>query len=1318
MWDGPRQPVPGYRVCPGESFPPRMPQGAHPRMRGRPPFPFRDGPRALNPRFGGPGVPPFMHRDRDVAMDGCWEEGRMLPEEQMHHSRRGRPNMNYRAMAFSEEEVTDMHYGEMGGPENEFRARLAPDMDYRDREAPSLDQRGIPDVDYRQEEGPAIAYRERLPPPPIFRERESFEYRRRMHAERETLEQHRHSITTTMNYAEGEMEELEYKRRLDALQEIVLRQRESSELMSRDREPTDMVLREREKMVRDRSSVEYKERGIPTHFRESADLDLRFRKPDVHFMDQERGQDYRERMIIDYSQIENAEQTYPEKKALGAEYMEVDYKSENLQSDTNLKKTGSIVSRDLKSTGASDAAYKKREIKTSGINSDTDYRGKDSTDSDYRGKKTDSDYRDNTDSYYRDVEVVDSYYRDKESADSDYRERESADSDYRKSADNRIAKAPETMDTVDETSKPLKSQKELKDVMAAPDLVPKSLSSTEQRIPFLSYDKPQVSPLSKMNSKTLGQEGALSAATGGVQSKSDKCSYPGKLDVDFRDQPKQEALNLETKEAGNKVMEYSADTKLLCPSDQDLRNKESFSKDSAQGGGDQDFRTGKYIQKKDEDFRAREDQTPAASLTQNSLLYDFIRLAAKELRQQQAKDVLKETEGQAVTRTPEKPAMVKMPNSASSTTKSVEEPTSGVEFLGRQDADYRNKDYNDVDLRVGSGLDKKSHEDLQPGSKDKDYRRGSIPDGATRIIWLDGLPTGGSREDILSALASACPLPEHGVNLIGYIPGYSFGSVCVEFSLVEEAVGCMEANKGVLHFKGKKVSLKYIPNSDRWNCQQCKVVNVLSKERCWQCSALRAGSDHLPLRDTLKDAKVTPFTSRRAKKRKAKQSPTSHSPDSRNKNRPLPKANKRGKPAESESATVIIRGIGVKTTPESVVKALQPYVQLSVRNVRIMKTRKSDHRGFGFIDLKNHKEAIRLTVLMRELKPPLTIAGKPISVDLAVGERNNEQGKFQKGNKTSTGKNRNRRVQRRSIAYPVLKTTMDDGPTYVYDPKTGMYVDPLTNTYYSNTKTPHKKDEYNYQVPGSEKEPSSQPRRGFTEDKMNDSEEDPFKRPLPPLVTKKEEQPPEPKQNPLIKLLGEYGEDSEEEEEEEELLPPIKKKPAPPPPPVPAPKPAPKLSLPTPSTVASLEEKLTDWKKMICLLCRRQFPSKDTLIRHQKLSDLHKQNLATQEKIRKSQKELAYLQKKEQEENQSIQRRLLQARKELEMLEREEECAQQEKKGLDSDVRGPGKKKSKGSDTSSEHKPKVKSASGQKQAGESYRENMKRLILERYKELE
>ncbi|CAB1353382.1 unnamed protein product [Coregonus sp. 'balchen'] len=61
------------------------------------------------------------------------------------------------------------------------------------------------------------------------------------------------------------------------------------------------------------------------------------------------------------------------------------------------------------------------------------------------------------------------------------------------------------------------------------------------------------------------------------------------------------------------------------------------------------------------------------------------------------------------------------------------------------------------------------------------------------------------------------------------------------------------------------------------------------------------------------------------------------------------------------------------------------------------------------------------------------------------------------------------------------------------------------------------------------------------------------------------------------------------------------------------------------------EDKLTDWKKMACLLCRRQFPNKDGLLRHQQLSDLHKQNMEIHMKIKRSKKELEALENQEKE---------------------------------------------------------------------------------------
>ncbi|KAJ8679499.1 hypothetical protein QAD02_015286 [Eretmocerus hayati] len=46
------------------------------------------------------------------------------------------------------------------------------------------------------------------------------------------------------------------------------------------------------------------------------------------------------------------------------------------------------------------------------------------------------------------------------------------------------------------------------------------------------------------------------------------------------------------------------------------------------------------------------------------------------------------------------------------------------------------------------------------------------------------------------------------------------------------------------------------------------------------------------------------------------------------------------------------------------------------------------------------------------------------------------------------------------------------------------------------------------------------------------------------------------------------------------------------------------------------ERQHTDWSKLACLLCKRQFPSKEALTRHQQLSDLHKQNLENWYQVR------------------------------------------------------------------------------------------------------
>ncbi|CAB1415352.1 unnamed protein product [Pleuronectes platessa] len=62
-----------------------------------------------------------------------------------------------------------------------------------------------------------------------------------------------------------------------------------------------------------------------------------------------------------------------------------------------------------------------------------------------------------------------------------------------------------------------------------------------------------------------------------------------------------------------------------------------------------------------------------------------------------------------------------------------------------------------------------------------------------------------------------------------------------------------------------------------------------------------------------------------------------------------------------------------------------------------------------------------------------------------------------------------------------------------------------------------------------------------------------------------------------------------------------------------------------------VNDKLTDWSKLACLLCRRQFPNKESLTRHQQLSDLHKKNLEVHHRSKMTEAELEELERKESE---------------------------------------------------------------------------------------
>ncbi|XP_019360676.1 PREDICTED: RNA-binding protein 6 isoform X2 [Gavialis gangeticus] len=632
-----------------------------------------------------------------------------------------------------------------------------------------------------------------------------------------------------------------------------------------------------------------------------------------------------------------------------------------------------------------------------------------------------------------------------------------------------------------------------------------------------------------------------------------------------------------------------------------------------------------------------------------------------------------------------------------------------LDFLGRQDTDYRNIEYGDVDHRVAgvqlfdyehgkSFTEGKPSKDSRQDLQDQDYRTCPKDVKPSKLIRLGGVPESATKDDILSAFRGPDGTRVKGLRLKDYCSGSHYGYVCVEFSLLEEAIGCMEANQGTLVIGGKEVTLEYTPCPEFWRCKHCKVSTVGYRSSCSFCKLPRDGRkpgtepktgseeedvqaeldfiteaplekpeqelpgqpkpEKLSAVEAISPQQCQPQESEPRKREESKERPPSQE-KKRDVDRHFPRKESQEPASRREaeettqqegggSKTIMLKRIPRFTPPEVIVGLLAPYVRLSISSVRIMKN-KAGRMGhtYGFIELDSHAEALRLVRILQNLDPPICIDGRTVDVNLATGKRRNDYGEHPDHPYYGPGKRgmRDRRgadSQRRSRAQ-----SPSDMSTFIYDPETGNYYDPIAGLYYDpktqkqvivNREEPTSPPNSRGRRHGSQertterKEPSSRDSRdrkekGKSTSVKNESgdekspAEDVFKKPLPPMVKKEESSTPPKVVNPLIGLLGEYGGDSDNEEEEEEQ--PQMQQPQPHHPPVPREE--------HPRKAEGNEEKLTDWNKLACLLCRRQFPNKEVLIKHQQLSNLHKQNLEIHMKIKRSERELAYLEKRERE---------------------------------------------------------------------------------------
>ncbi|NXG21213.1 RBM6 protein, partial [Grallaria varia] len=727
-----------------------------------------------------------------------------------------------------------------------------------------------------------------------------------------------------------------------------------------------------------------------------------------------------------------------------------------------------------------------------------------------------------------------------------------------------------------------------------------------------------------------------------------------------------------------------------------------------------------------------------------------------------------------------------------------------LDFLGRQDTDYRNMEYRDVDHRLPgnqmfdyehgkSFSEGKPSKDSRPykSLQDQDYRTCPKYVKPSKLIRLGGVPETATKDDILNAFRGPDGTPVKDLRLKDYSSVTCVCWACSSFTPLSQ--------QGTLSIGGKEVTLEYTPCPEFWRCKRCKVCTVGYRSSCSYCKLPRdavgvqeflmhktkletpeqelsgqPGSPKQPLQPSVPapQQECQPQEQEPRKRdegRERRPSQEKRRDMDRHQEPPSQRAGEETTPSDGGgSRTIMLKRITRFTPPEVIVGLLAPYVRLSTSSVRIMKN-KAGRMGqtYGFIELESHAEALRLLKILQNLDPPICIDGRTLEVNLATGRRRNDYGEHGDNSYYGPGRRgmRDRRggeSQRRTRAQ-----SPSDVSTYIYDPETGNYYDPIAGTYYdprtqrevtidrescssrescspppesrrrrhgsqertNERKEPHSRDNRDKKDKG--KSTSAKTETG--EEKF--SAEDVFKKPLPPSVKKEESAAPPKVVNPLIGLLGEYGGDSDnEEEEEEEEQSQAQWLPPPPHPPA--------QREEQPRKAKASDDKLTDWNKLACLLCRRQFPNKEVLIKHQQLSNLHKQNLEIHMKIKRSEQELAYLEKREREGRHKD--KVNERREKFQQMDSPERKRLRYDRDSESDfdpridsnnkgnrmVQSPGWKKGFGhnqqgtaSPMEAENRRKgpglgVPGKPPKRQSNETYRDAVRRVMFARYKELE
>uniref|UniRef100_A0A8C9YD13 RNA binding motif protein 5 n=1 Tax=Sander lucioperca TaxID=283035 RepID=A0A8C9YD13_SANLU len=473
----------------------------------------------------------------------------------------------------------------------------------------------------------------------------------------------------------------------------------------------------------------------------------------------------------------------------------------------------------------------------------------------------------------------------------------------------------------------------------------------------------------------------------------------------------------------------------------------------------------------------------------------------------------------------------------------------------------------------------------------------------SKTIMLRGLSLHVTEDDIRSALEQLQGPQPVDIRLMKKRTGISRGFAFVEFYHLQDSTRWMETNQNKLVIQGKSIAVHYSNRRQKfenWLCNACGLYNFRKRLKCFRCGAAKVDGESPGLNGLNTESQ---------------------------------------QPGDYNGDTIILRNIAPLSTVDGILTILAPYANLSAGNIRLIKDKQTgQNRGFAFVQLSSPLVCYfcsqyvviiyKSVCLFWGLQPPLKLDGKTIGVDYA---------------KTA----------------PHTSTYQyDESSGYYYDPQTGLYYDP-SSQYYYNSETqqylfwdseketyipaPAKSDTSTEQVsansssaPNSEepKEKKEKPKsksaqqiakdmerwakslnkqkESFKSSFLGPSKEEErresaaadagfflFEKKMPSLMTEQfkiTEQETSAKSG----LVAAYNGDSDPEEGGSDRA-------------------------------ADEDGKITDWNRRVCLLCRRQFPTKDALLRHQQLSDLHKQNLEIQRRSKLTEAELEELERKETE---------------------------------------------------------------------------------------